>query len=154
MLSHMTRFSSVVSALLVVAVAVAPIHRVVAEDMPPGMDTPKQVEALFEQGKQNYTAGRYAAAAADFANALRLKPEDRQIYDLYKVTGDRFFDLMRQQDVLRDVLDDLLRRARWHQARVRRDPIYHDVLIGRLVAKAENERVVIFHGNFDSVPRF
>ncbi|MFM2090973.1 MAG: hypothetical protein RLZZ127_1462, partial [Planctomycetota bacterium] len=140
------RLTSVVTALLAVAGAIAPVaapvhaaegDSVADERFPVG----DQVRAKFAEGVREYRIGRHQAAAAAFAAGLKLNPDDRLCYEFYLAAGDALLVQMEGYDELRLVLRDLLAKARTHQRHLRRDPAYIDLLITKLKA-SEDERLV------------
>ena len=104
----------------------------------PGAD---QARSYFAEGVQQYRAGRFKEAAVSFHTALKQEPENKLVYEFYLACGDALVVQMQDKDVLDDVLKDVLRRARIYQKQMRRDPVYINLLIGKL-EKSEEERVV------------
>jgi CheY-like chemotaxis protein len=146
-MSRSPRLPSVVTALLAVAGAIAPVAApaVAAEDGGAVADerfpVADQVRAKFAEGVKEYRIGRYQAAAAAFAAALKLNPDDKLCYELYLAAGDGLLVQMEGYDELRLVLRDLLAKARVYQRHLRRDAAYIDLLITKLKA-GEDERLV------------
>ena len=99
-----------------------------------------QARSYFAEGVQQYRAGRLKDAAVAFHSALALEPENKLTYEFYLACGDALVSRMLDQDTLEDVLKDILRRARFYQKEMRRDPAYINLLISKL-EKSEEERV-------------
>ena len=131
----------VCATLLAIALGLAPVAGSLSAEEGGGQST-TAVTGLFEEGLQHFRAGRVAEAAVSFGAMLKLNPSDRLAYDLYLSAGDLVLERMRQRDQLRDVLDPLLRKARFYQTGLRRDPAYHEILITKLRGSSEEDRVV------------
>ncbi len=101
-----------------------------------------QAKDLLGEGVKEYRAGRYQAAAADFHSALKLEPDNWLLFQFTEAAGDGLLVQMEARDELEDVLKDLLRRARIYQRQMRHSPEYIGLLMDKLVAPAEEERVV------------
>lgn len=102
---------------------------------------PEQVRELLAEGVKQYRTGRMDQAAKRIAEALKLNPENRQLYEFYLAVGDAQLVRMSEYDQLDAVLKDLLRRARIYQKDLRTSPEYIGTLIGKL-EKSEEERLV------------
>lgn len=106
-----------------------------------GFPVPEQVRELLAEGVKEYRTGRLEQASKRFAEALKLNPENRQLYEFYLAVGDAQLLRMSEYDKLDDVLKDLLRRARIYQKTLRTSPEYIGTLIDKL-DKSEEERLV------------
>jgi CheY-like chemotaxis protein len=103
----------------------------------------EQARDLLAEGVKEFRTGRYKAAAAAFASALSLNPDNQLVYQWYLAAGDSLVVQMAEYDELSDVLKDVLRKARIYQRELRHDPKYIDLLMGKLVTSDEERAVAI-----------
>jgi CheY-like chemotaxis protein len=100
-----------------------------------------QARELLIEGVKQYRTGRISEAAAAFREALKLNPENKQVYDFYLAAGDALLLRMSEYGQLDDVLKDVLVRARSYQQELRSSPAYIAILVGKL-SGSDEERVV------------
>lgn len=127
--------------LLSISLAAASVAAEGAGAADPNFPISEQVRELLAEGVKEYRSGRLNEATKSFHEALKLNPENRQLYEFYLAVGDAQLLRMSEYDVLDDVLKDLLRRARIYQQGLRTSPEYINTLIGKL-EKSEEERLV------------
>lgn len=113
-----------------------------AVDLDPNVQATKadQVRELFSEGVKLYRIGRYDEAALRLKDALLLQPEDQLVYEFYLAMGDVLLMDMREKAELEEVMDEILRVANVYRERLRNDPRYIELLIGKLAA-SEKERL-------------
>jgi HEAT repeat protein len=115
--------------------------RAIAVDADPHFSNTDQVRELLAEGVKEYRAGRPKEAALRFRDALKLDAQNKDAYEFYLAVGNRELEQMREQDVLEDVMSDILRRARYYEAGLRRSDKYLTIMIDKL-GKTEEERLV------------
>lgn len=111
-----------------------------------GVDTdftvPEQVRELLSETVKEFRAGRSSEATARIRDALKLNPDNKQLYEFYLAAGDALLLKMSEYDKpLEKEINELLRRARIYQKDLRTSPEYIGILISKL-DKSEEERLV------------
>ena len=100
-----------------------------------------QVRELLSEGVKEYNVGRYEAASLRFADALRLDPENKLVYEFYLAAGDRKILQMSERAELEAILKQILRKANVYKKELRYSTDYQKLLIEKLT-KTEEERLV------------
>ncbi|HYE07594.1 MAG TPA: HEAT repeat domain-containing protein [Planctomycetota bacterium] len=101
-----------------------------------------EAREVLAEGVNLYRAGRSEEAAVKLRDALKLKPDNKLIYEFYLAVGDRLLWEMQEDDRLEDVLKDIRRKAWIYQKQLRRSDEYILILIAKLEAASEDERLV------------
>ncbi len=101
-----------------------------------------EAREVLAEGVNLYRAGRAEQAAVKLRDALKLKPDNKLLYEFYLAVGDRLLWEMQEDDRLEDVLKDIRRKAWIYQKQLRRSDEYIGILIAKLEAASEDERLV------------